>query len=171
MANIKISELDEKTTLNNNDYLVIDDGTTTKKATKQNLLKEVNANKQDKLVSGQNIKTINGESLLGSEDIEISPAISYQTGEVLTGGTWIDGKPIYRGYFNIPGLYGHGTTLTTGIAQIINAGGTHTTYRQSWTSYFPSSSSGPALNGTTLVVSSASNEQGDLNAWIEYTKV
>ena len=36
----------------------------------ENLLDSIN-NKQDKLISGTNIKTINGQSLLGSGDIEI----------------------------------------------------------------------------------------------------
>lgn len=35
--------------------------------------------KQDKLVSGENIKTINGESILGSGDIEISGKVSVIT--------------------------------------------------------------------------------------------
>jgi|GEM_PF-6404630 len=61
------------------------------------------ANKQDTLVSGDNIKTINGESLLGSGDIEITSGgsgggggINYSsTQEVMTNDHWIDGKPIW----------------------------------------------------------------------------
>jgi len=74
--------------------------------------------KQDSLVSGTNIKTINNTSLLGSGDISISGATinnsyststnkayscnyinscnTYSTDEIDTGQTWIDGKKIYR---------------------------------------------------------------------------
>lgn len=37
----------------------------------RNIVKELNNNKQDKLVSGQNIKTINNESILGSGNFEL----------------------------------------------------------------------------------------------------
>jgi len=61
------------------------------------------ANKQDTLVSGNNIKTINGESLLGSGDIEITggdsggvSGINYSSvQEVMTNDHWIDGKAIW----------------------------------------------------------------------------
>lgn len=66
---VKISELQEKTTANDTDVIVIvDDGT--KKITKANLLKEIN----DKIT---NIST-------------------YSTEEINTGKKWIDGKTIYR---------------------------------------------------------------------------
>ena len=75
------------------------------------------ATKQDTLVSGTNIKTINNTSLLGSGDITISGANindSYSTSTTeaysanyinnlntyseneIRVGTWINGKPIYR---------------------------------------------------------------------------
>lgn len=80
-------------------------------------IEELNQNKQDKLVSGTNIKTINNQSVLGSGNITISGGTvndSYSTSTTepyscnyvngLNGystteqriGTWIDGKPLYR---------------------------------------------------------------------------
>lgn len=43
MANINISNLAEKTTVNDNDVLLVEDASSTNKVTKANLLKEVNA--------------------------------------------------------------------------------------------------------------------------------
>ena len=43
MANINISNLTEKTTINDNDVLLVEDASSTNKVTKANLLKEVNA--------------------------------------------------------------------------------------------------------------------------------
>ena len=43
MANINISNLTEKTTINDNDVLLVEDSSSTNKVTKANLLKEVNA--------------------------------------------------------------------------------------------------------------------------------
>lgn len=43
MANINISNLTEKTTVNDNDVLLVEDASSTNKVTKANLLKEVNA--------------------------------------------------------------------------------------------------------------------------------
>lgn len=59
MANINISNLTEKTTVNDDDVLLVEDSSTTNKVTKANLLKEVNAkfnNKVDK-VSGKGLST------------------------------------------------------------------------------------------------------------------
>lgn len=59
MANINISNLTEKTTINDNDVLLVEDSSTTNKVTKANLLKEVNTklnNKVDK-VSGKGLST------------------------------------------------------------------------------------------------------------------
>lgn len=50
-------------------------------------------NKQDTLVSGTNIKTINNNSILGSGNLSIQEV--YSTNEQVIG-TWIDGKPLYR---------------------------------------------------------------------------
>ena len=79
----------------------------------------LNQDKQSKLVSGTNIKTINNNSLLGSGDLSVGDAlpigteVTYDGASVPNGwvevdnpfeystdeqkiGTWIDGKPIYR---------------------------------------------------------------------------
>lgn len=59
MANMNISNLIEKTTVNDNDVLLVEDSNTTNKVTKANLLKEVNTkinNKVDK-VSGKGLST------------------------------------------------------------------------------------------------------------------
>lgn len=49
MANINISNLTEKTTVNDNDVLLVEDSSSTNKVTKVNLLKEVNAKIPTKL--------------------------------------------------------------------------------------------------------------------------
>ena len=58
------------------------------------------ASKQDKLVSGSNIKTINGNSLLGEGNITIEGSSGgsstvYSTEEQVVG-TWVDGSTVYR---------------------------------------------------------------------------
>lgn len=50
--------------------------------------------KQDVLINESNIKSVNGESLLGMGSVNTH--ITYSTTESVTGDTWIDGKPIYR---------------------------------------------------------------------------
>ena len=50
--------------------------------------------KQDQLVSGTNIKTVNNQSLLGSGNVDVSSNV-YSTDEQVVG-TWLDGKKIYR---------------------------------------------------------------------------
>lgn len=80
--------------------------------------------KQDVLVSGTSIKTINNKDILGSGNIEVDSGVpagaiinydgdtvpdgyevvanpTYSTDEVETGETWIDGKPIYRRVMNV----------------------------------------------------------------------
>lgn len=71
------------------------------------------SSKQDVLVSGTNIKTINGNSLLGSGNITISGggiAQNYSTSEqalLNPDGSpllWIDGKQVYRQINNYAGM-------------------------------------------------------------------
>lgn len=64
---VKISELSEKTTLSGTEYLPVQDGEDNKKM-KTDLF-------QKKLVSGTDIKTFNGESLLGSGNISIDATL------------------------------------------------------------------------------------------------
>ena len=76
MANNKIVTLDNLTTYNNkiqDKFTAITNSTSTSLAATASAVKEAYdlANgKQDELVSGTNIKTINGESILGSGNIE-----------------------------------------------------------------------------------------------------
>lgn len=41
---------------------------------------------------------------IGENYVATSNSLSYSTNEVLTGGTWIDGKPIYRKVIELPSL-------------------------------------------------------------------
>ena len=79
-------------------------------------INEVNTlakNKQDKLTSGTNIKTINNQSLLGSGNIEIStPSITVDTTMSDTSMNPVQNKVI-KAY--IDGLVGN---VTTQLAQI-----------------------------------------------------
>lgn len=80
-------------------------------------------NKQDTLVSGTNIKTINSTSLLGSGDIDTN---LYSTNETAIG-TWIDGSTIYRKVYNFTST-DTGTDYvldvsSSNIRQIINISG------------------------------------------------
>lgn len=123
MANVKITDLAESTTIANSTYLVVDNGTTTKKATKQNLLKEVNSSintKQDTLVSGTNIKTINSTSLLGSENIVVQEPLISGTNIKTINSNSILGS----GNIEIQGGSGTVTSITAGTGL---TGGTITT--------------------------------------------
>lgn len=92
------------------------------------------ATKQDTLVSGTNIKTINGNSLLGSGDITISGGDSLPTvtaadnGKVLmvTNGAWAAGElPVYNGEIVTPAY-----NVTVSLTNPVNA-----SYFQSCTIY------------------------------------
>lgn len=81
MANIKISQLTAKgTPIAANDLVEISEsngagGYVTKSVTGANIL----ASKQDTLVSGTNIKTINGSSVLGSGNLVVTPGVASLT--------------------------------------------------------------------------------------------
>lgn len=81
MANIKISQLTAKgTPIAATDLVEISEsngagGYVTKSVTGANIL----ASKQDTLVSGTNIKTINGSSVLGSGDLVVTPGVASLT--------------------------------------------------------------------------------------------
>jgi len=91
MANVKISALPELTTTPADaDVVPIVDGGVTKKVSRQNLVGGL----QDTLVSGTNIKTINGNSVLGSGDLSVStsPAgadtnVQYNSGGAFAGSS------------------------------------------------------------------------------------
>ena len=72
---------------------------------------ETIVSKQDTLVSGTNIKTINGASVLGSGNMLVGATIDYQ--EFTTSGTWT--KPSGCNYVYVEALGGGGSgTLRTG---------------------------------------------------------
>ena len=74
--------------------------------------------KQDKLVSGQNIKTINNKSLLGSGNLTVANVYSMEETVI---GTWVDGKPIYRKVFSVGGSTSQTiSTFENKIKDVIN---------------------------------------------------
>ena len=79
----------------------------------------VNPNsKQDKLVSGTSIKTINGASLLGSGDIEISNEVNITYTEELVGT--LNGKNLYRQYIDVGSKAGESNYLPIWSTKDIN---------------------------------------------------
>lgn len=80
---LRIKELNETSSLSTDDYIIVDDGKETKKARATNVLVSTAAlnAKQDLLISGTSIKTINSASLLGSGDIAITKS-SIELGNV-----------------------------------------------------------------------------------------
>ena len=71
---MKISQMPEKTQLTGSEYIPIVDGSSNKKVKTDKLLTKTEAEEdyQEKLVSSTNIKTVNGESVLGNGNIEIA---------------------------------------------------------------------------------------------------
>jgi len=109
MANKKISELTNITTpLDGSEQMVFVQSTTTKKGIVDNIktfLKTYfDTLYQSILISGTNIKTINGNSLLGSGDLVISGG----------GGSGIFGIP------NASGVYTYYATLTLAMAAAVS---------------------------------------------------
>lgn len=76
MATIKVSEMTSATTFENDDYAMIVQSNKNKKITKENMFSSIENSKQDNLVSGTNIKTINSESILGSGDLNTYNIVS-----------------------------------------------------------------------------------------------
>ena len=99
-------------------YYTWDNGVTSESHTVANYddLTSGLATKQDTLVSGSNIKTINNNSLIGNGNIEILD--NYSTSETLIG-KWIDGSYIYRQVFNIGALVNQ-DSLTVGTPSMPN---------------------------------------------------
>jgi hypothetical protein len=102
MANIKISQLTAKgTPIAATDLLEIAEsngagGYVTKSVTGANIL----ASKQDTLVSGTNIKTINGSSVLGSGNLVVTPGVASltATAPVVATGTSTPDISLASGY-------------------------------------------------------------------------
>lgn len=110
------------------------------------------ATKQDTLVSGTNIKTINNESILGSGNIDINSLETYSTSETIVG-TWIDGKPLYRKVINIG-------NLTNSSTKSVAHGLTNYTLRNI---------SGGCSNGTTFVGISGFNDEIYVNTNVNWS--
>ena len=76
-----------------------------------------------------NIPEINDDAVSNVDtwsSAKIHDAISYSTDEVLTGGTWIDGKPIYRKVITVSGAANTLKTVNASMgnaAQVVNVGG------------------------------------------------
>lgn len=87
--------------------------------------------KQDTLVSGTNIKTVNGNSLLGSGNLALQSGLNFEVGVEKWYGTYKDGNTTYQVYSKvvyIPALPAEaGITNVphgiTGIKQILSAFG------------------------------------------------
>lgn len=97
------------------------------------------ATKQDVLVSGTNIKTINGQSILGSGDITVAGGSGLAIGTTaITSGTV--GRILFEGTGNVVqesgnlfwdntnGRLGIGTSTPTARQHIVGAGATNSTY-------------------------------------------
>ena len=98
---------------------------------------------------------------------------TYSTEERLTGGVWIDGKPIYRKSFSL-GQTSSGTVLVTGVAELVSAGGWFKDSSTDNQTPFPftgqSGARVPRINSNheLFLQVQATFYQG--NIWIEYTK-
>jgi hypothetical protein len=87
----------------------------------ENELEVALKDKQDKLVSGENIKTINGESILGSGDITISGGSSNSNVQAVDTGDVIDDVTVdYATKTYVDGLVGNINSI---LESIINGGG------------------------------------------------
>lgn len=79
-------------------------------------------NKQDKLVSGTNIKTINGESLLGNGDIEITGGGSIDTSNFATKTDLANKQNLLVSGTNVKTINGQ-SILGYGNIEITSSGG------------------------------------------------
>lgn len=104
MANIKVSELNETTTFDDNDYTMIVQNNQSKKISKENMLDSVDTKIGDLTSLKTEVKT----NLTNSIN-SIIDADSYSTQEVKTNKTWINGKPIYRKVIDCGQLPNQGT--------------------------------------------------------------
>lgn len=97
-------------------------------ATANSEIEKLKSGKQDTLVSGENIKTINGQSLLGSGDIEITSGSSEVTWDNVTGKpsfATVATSGSYSDLTGTPDLSGYQTksddTLTTTNKTVVGA--------------------------------------------------
>lgn len=88
-------------------------------------------NKQDKLVSGTNIKTINGESLLGNGDIEITGGGSIDTSNFATKTDLANKQNLLVSGTNVKTINGQ-SILGYGNIEITSSGGSGTNFSVSY---------------------------------------
>lgn len=136
------------------------------------------SSKQDSLVSGTNIKTINGNSLLGSGNITISGggiAQNYSTFEqalLNSNGTallWIDGKQVYQR--TISGEVTSSQFLSFGLSDIdtlINCFGMAKNTSINSPDF---NLSFVGVNKTSVQIQANSSPLGLYNITVEYTKL
>ena len=129
---IKISELTVKgADLQTTDLLEISeataDGYTSKSITGEEIINAAQSGLQAELVSGTNIKTINGSSLLGSGDLTISGSNIYNADGTLTGartltlgGVALTIAGTTSSRFQANGNVGIGTTTDAGFKLDVN---------------------------------------------------
>lgn len=108
-------------TKNKTDELLNNKADTTSVTTLTEQINSLNTNKQNTLVSGTNIKTVNGTSILGSGDITISSAtidtsdFAIKTGSnTFTGNQTFNGKVIINGSTEANGTIISGSISTSG---------------------------------------------------------
>ena len=102
---------------------------------------------------------------------DIQAAQSYSTTETLTGGTWIDGKPIYRKVINTTSL-ANNTVLIQNVDTVINSGGTAGTSAQMQPYPFPMSGYTKHwdLTSTGDLKYRCDSTTAIVQIWFEYTK-
>ena len=104
--------------------------------------------KQDKLVSGENIKTINGESILGSGNITIE------------GGSLTESEIAAMGFTKNAGTYSkpNGGIPKSDLASAVQTSlGKADTALQSYTEQYKGTITGVAANGTSVATSGVAN--------------
>lgn len=104
----------------------------------------------------------------------VSNSNSYSTEEVATGGTWIDGKPIYRKVIDLTNV-ANGTVLLSDVEMVIDSGGmqkdssTNNQY-QAFPHPYASYNQQWRLNTSNQVVALFSRTDTGGYCWFEYTK-
>ena len=100
MANIKVSELSETTTFNDDDYTMIVQNNQNKKISKENMLNDINT----AIGNLSNLETSDKSNVVSAIN-ELKNGGIYSTEEIKTNNVWIDDNniehPIYRKRFAI----------------------------------------------------------------------
>lgn len=139
-----------------------------------NDIEALQADKQDALVSGTNLKTVNGTSLLGSGNVTISgggavDSVAGRTGDVVLVEDdifdaigYVPERGIYKNYPNgYAGLVGYTIRLNDATGLVSSAIASSATSGRTWT--FPDKTGTVAM--TSDVGSNVSNFTLDFGAW------